>query len=132
MKLSELYEGGDFGINGIRKDALNKFLVQTIISTMATMSIPHPSNQWVLSLSKRLTGTLIPNLFHIRNVIGGREKYTEQKLMKYMAPYVKTAIDATAHDHPEVQDSEVMTDEYVVNFIKEIIKSKEQFKQTIN
>jgi len=131
MKLSDLNEAGDFGMEGVRKDELNQFLTQNILNTMARMSISDSSNQFVLSMSKRLTGTLIDKMFYIRNVFGGKKKYLDRKLMKVMAPAVASAVKAATVDHPELQDSAVNSEEYVTNFIKEIVDNHHQFKRII-
>lgn len=127
MKLYEL-----FGITGVRKHALNVFLTQSLGNTLDGMAADLDTKRWVLSLSKRLTGTLIPNLFHIRNVVAGREKYLNQKLTKYVAPHVRSAVKSATVDHPELKDSVMDSEEFVVNFIEELTNNKEQFKQTIS
>jgi len=133
MKLSDIFESSrSFGIGGVRKDDLNQFLTQTILDTMDGMSSPPSSKRWVLSMSKRLTGTAIPNLFHIRNVVNGKKKYLNRKLMQYMAPMVGSAVKATINDHPELEDSEVNSEEYIVNFINALVDKHHEFKRIIS
>ena len=133
MKLYELYEDKNFGITGERKNQLNMLLTKSIQGVLKDMDDVPQGHRYSGSISKRLTGILIPNIYHIRNVILGKAKYLKRKLTKYMTPYIKSAIKAAINDHPDLKN--IYSGEFIENFIdtliSNIIDNKAKFKQAL-
>lgn len=132
MKLIDILEDSNFGLSGIRKNELNKFLQLGITETLSGMDALGLTKGWLFSISKRMTGSLIDNMFHIRNVVNGKEKYLHRKLMHYMAPIIQSGVKSVSFDHPELKDSLLNSEEFVRNFIDWVVENIEAFKQVIN
>jgi len=129
MKLSELFEDSTFGISGVRKNDLNHFLGRAISGTLKDMEAPSDVRRLSRSIAKRMTGTLIPNLYHIRNAVIGKNKLLRRRLNKYMVPYIKSTLRASITDHPELKALDA--EEFIPAFIDEIINNRTEFKQNV-
>lgn len=117
-------------ITGVAKDELTQFFARIIAEILSNMEIS-PSSFRAGSMSKRFVGSLIPNLFHIRNVIRGRDKYFERKFRDLITPAVKGMIKSMIYDHEDQMQAfldPTFTDTFVNQFITTLVNNREQLK----
>lgn len=93
MRLHEITEGE---IPGIVKQSLTQFFAKHI-GALGPGPRFSPS-----SLSKRMVGSLLGDLFFLRNATRSRDENRQQKLDKIIRPHLVGAVKAMRVDHPEM------------------------------
>lgn len=125
-----IVEHSNFGITGEKKLELTVFFSDIIKLALIDMNIQGKDRISTYSLAKRLSGILIPNLYHLRNIVKGKDKYFETKLYRLMLPYIKASVKSVITDHPNTT-SVFMNSIFINSFMSKLSDQKEALAQRI-